>query len=92
MAYKPAVGQHLTGYQVDIVWDTGCDPADAAEIEELMRDAVFHSTLDWQTDAQFKQGAIQAYELLKFQRTHCMNDKHDEPCPLPCIACAADKC
>lgn len=59
----------LKGYAKSIVDDTGCDPSDAEEIEEIMRHDIFHSTLDWQSKAEFKKGAIEAYEQLKFMRS-----------------------
>lgn len=65
---KPELWTSLTGYQRSIVRDTGCDPADAAEVEELMRSVIFHSTLDWQTARQFRKGAREAYELLQAMR------------------------
>jgi hypothetical protein len=41
---------------------------DLAMIENIMRMEVFHSTLDWQTEAELKRGARQAYQLLKRNR------------------------
>lgn len=54
----------MTGYQKSIMQDTGCSAEEAAEVEDIMRDVVFHSTLDWQTREQFAEGARQAYEVL----------------------------
>jgi hypothetical protein len=34
-------------------------------IERIMRQVIFHSTLDWQTREQFDAGAIEAYEEYK---------------------------
>lgn len=34
-------------------------------LENLMRDEVFHSTLDWQSAAQLADGARQAYDLYR---------------------------
>lgn len=34
-------------------------------IEDTMRNAVFHSTLDWQTAAQLRAGAKLAHDVLK---------------------------
>lgn len=33
------------------------------DIEDIMRNDVFHSTLDWQTPEQFAEGAKRAYEI-----------------------------
>jgi hypothetical protein len=37
-------------------------------IEEIMRADIFHSTLDWQTKAQFNHGAREAAALLQTYR------------------------
>lgn len=50
-------------YTEMIIADTKCAPDEAKEIESIMRDDIFHSTLDWQTRAQFRRGAKQAYEV-----------------------------
>lgn len=44
------------------------DPADVAEIEDSMRNDIFHSTLDWQTKAQLKRGAREAWEIVQIMR------------------------
>lgn len=59
----------LRGYQKQIFEATKCKPEDAAEIEEIMRDIIFHSTLDWQTKRQFNKGAREAKELLDYMRS-----------------------
>lgn len=59
----------LNGYQKAIFEATKCDPKDAAEIENLMRDFIFHSTLDWQTKRQFNKGAREAKEMLDYIRS-----------------------
>lgn len=56
----------LRGYARSISKYTGyTDPKVLAQIEEVMRQDVFHSTLDWQTSAQFKEGAKIAVQVLK---------------------------
>lgn len=47
---------------------TGTAEADWALIENIMRDEIFHSTLDWQTEAQLKQAARQAARRLNADR------------------------
>jgi len=37
-------------------------------IEDIMRNEVFHSTLDWQTRAEFRQGARKAAKILEGNR------------------------
>ncbi len=41
------------------------DPLTLEEIEDCMRNVVFHSTLDWQTKAQLVKGARLAYRIVK---------------------------
>jgi hypothetical protein len=40
---------------------TGCDEIIARKLEDIMRDVVFHSTLDWQTCEELQEGARAAY-------------------------------
>lgn len=44
------------------------DPDDLNEIEDVMRTAIFHSTLDWQTREQLEQAAKQAWEIVKHEK------------------------
>ena len=41
------------------------DPERLAEIEECMRQDIFHSTLDWQTRGQLMAAAREAVAMLK---------------------------
>ncbi len=43
---------------------TGAKIADCSLIEKIMRDVIFHSTLDWQTREQLVSGARQAQQEL----------------------------
>ncbi len=56
--------QRLSWYQEAIIEATSCSPTDALEIEDLMRNIIFHSTLDWQSREVFDQGAREGLELL----------------------------
>ncbi len=47
---------------------TGAPECDLAMIERIMREDIFHSTLDWQSDEQLKKAAIQARQLLDQNR------------------------
>jgi len=47
---------------------TGAPRRDLALIENIMRDDIFHSTLDWQTSEQLTQAARQAFALLESNR------------------------
>lgn len=56
-------------YQNLIMAATGCTSDDAVKIESIMRDDIFHSTLDWQSRAVFRDGARQAASLLSANRS-----------------------
>lgn len=58
----------MSRYADMIIQDTGCNPGDAAAIESIMRDFVFHSALDWQSRAEFRAGALQASAMLEADR------------------------
>lgn len=63
----PAVHQtkpHRTYYAQLIQEATGVDDDnDLAELETIMRQEIFHSTLDWQTRDQLTQAAREAREV-----------------------------
>ena len=60
-----AVNGKLTGYQVLIQEATGVTELDHIErIEDTMRNVIFHSTLDWQTQEQLEQGAREALQII----------------------------
>lgn len=44
------------------------DPADYPEIEDIMRDGILHSTLDWVPTRLFRKTARLAYEVLQAMR------------------------
>ena len=52
-------------YDEMIVSATGCDRDEVREITEIMRDDIFHSTLDWQTREQLQEAAVLAYIFMK---------------------------
>lgn len=39
------------------------------EVEDIMRNTIFHSTLDWQSEAQFNKGAKEAYQIYLYLQT-----------------------
>ena len=47
---------------------TGAPRSDLAMIENIMRNDIFHSTLDWQTREQLSSAARQAFRLLSENR------------------------
>jgi hypothetical protein len=51
-----------------IMKDTGCSAEDAPKVEDIMRNEIFHSTLDWQTRAELRRGARLAYQVLNENR------------------------
>lgn len=55
----------MSYYQQKIVEILGVSKEDAIYIEDIMRNDIFHSTLDWQTKKQFIAGAREAHTLLK---------------------------
>ena len=47
---------------------TDAPAGDLVQIEKIMRDEIFHSTLDWQTRAQLADAARQAFARLNEDR------------------------
>lgn len=58
----------MNHYQHLIIEATGCTAAEAVEIEEIMRQDIFHSTLDWQSRRTLVRAAQLGYESLKTTR------------------------
>ena len=59
----------LTNYQQIISEATGVtDPTDLKEIEEYMRECIWHSTLDWQTREQLASSAVVAWNECQLMR------------------------
>lgn len=46
---------------------TGCTDVEAEQIEDLMRNVIFKSTLDWQTHQEFIEGAKLAQEIIHYR-------------------------
>jgi hypothetical protein len=44
---------------------TGCTEEESATVCEIMREDIFHSTLDWQTRKQLTNAAKLAYQMMK---------------------------
>lgn len=53
----------LSGYAEDIAQATGAPVEILPILEDIMRQDVFHSTLDWQTARQFRAGARKALAI-----------------------------
>jgi hypothetical protein len=55
----------MSRYREIIKQATGCTDAEAVEIENVMRDVIFHSTLDWQTRWELEEAARLALEVIR---------------------------
>lgn len=60
--------KHQSPYAPLISEATGARAEDLPKIENIMRDEIFHSTLDWQTEEQLADAATEAYRLLRANR------------------------
>lgn len=58
----------MSSYREMIIKDTNCNLDNAAMIEHIMREDIFHSTLDWQTRAQLRRAALKAAKMLEENR------------------------
>ncbi len=61
--------EDLSYYGKTIVIDTNCTLEDAAKVECVMRDHIFHAPLDSLSRTQFRHGAREALELLQAERS-----------------------
>ena len=52
-------------YKNIIMLATGCTTEEAEDVEDMMRNDIFHSTLDWQTKEQLEEAARVAFRLLR---------------------------
>ena len=60
--------RHMSWLHMLIHETTGAPENDIGQIETIMREDIFHSTLDWQTRQQLADAARDAYELLMANR------------------------
>lgn len=58
----------MSFYRDLIIKATGVNAKDAGYVENIMREDIFHSTLDWQSRTQFVRGAREAVEMLRVYR------------------------
>lgn len=63
-------------YRDIILRVTGGSEKDIGYIEDIMRNDIFHSTLDWQSRAQLAWGAREAVKMLKIYRADPFLAKH----------------
>lgn len=62
-------GQTMSFYHTTISDATKVtDLADLEEIEDCMRQDIFHSTLDWQTHEQLQAAAVEAWLIIRTER------------------------
>jgi hypothetical protein len=54
----------MSRYRELIKQVTGCTGRQAAEIENVMRNVIFHSTLDWQTRDELQDAARLARQVI----------------------------
>jgi hypothetical protein len=64
----------LTSYQEMIQEFTNAAVHELPILENIMRDEIFHSTLDWQSRAQFRTGAKKALKLFQEDRAFYLAD------------------
>jgi hypothetical protein len=55
----------MSRYRDIIKQATGCSESQALEIEDCMRNVIFHSTLDWQSRAELEEAARVAVEVIR---------------------------
>ena len=55
-------------YKQIVIEATAASGKDAEYIEDIMRNDIFHSTLDWLSRAQLVRGARAAMKMLKLYR------------------------
>ena len=58
----------MSSYRGMILEDTGCTADDAWLIEHIMREDIFHSTLDWQSRGELCHAARSAAKMLSENR------------------------
>lgn len=54
----------MSTYQQIIRKVTKCDEAEAVQIEDVMRDVIFCSTLDWHTREELESAARLGHEII----------------------------
>jgi hypothetical protein len=56
-------------YQIAIIKATNCKQSEVEEVEDIMRNTILHSTLDWLSKSQFNKVAKEAYELFCYMNS-----------------------
>ena len=66
----------MNHYQKSILEITHCQESDVDEIEDIMRNTILHSTLDWLSAKQFNKYALEAYDVfLEIKRYNSLSSK-----------------
>lgn len=52
-------------YRDTIKQATGCTDSEAAQVEDVMRNVIFHSTLDWQTREELEEAARMGLQVVR---------------------------
>ena len=55
----------MSRYREIIKQATGCADSETPRIEDVMRNVIFHSTLDWQTREELEEAALMAVEVIR---------------------------
>lgn len=55
-------------YKKQIIAELRCSSEDAEMVEDIMRNHIFHSTLDWQSAAELQREAHEAWAILEADR------------------------
>lgn len=66
----------MSSYRDIIIKATGVNDENAGYVEDIMREDIFHSTLDWQSREQLVRAAREAVALLKAYRADPMLAGH----------------
>lgn len=59
----------MSYYEEQIIKATGCEPSQVSKIEDIMRNDILHSTLDWLTKRQFNKAAKEAYNVYMYMQS-----------------------
>lgn len=72
MTYKIDYSSYKNSQYKSLIRETTkCSEEEAWEIEDIMRNGIFMSTLDWQTKKQLQKAAKTAYQVVK-RRQSCL--------------------
>jgi hypothetical protein len=59
----------MTFYQKQIIEATGCTGNEVREVEDILRNTILHSTLDWICKADMIRYSREAYEVYKCMKS-----------------------